>query len=176
MLDVVCPILPAEKPRYLMGVGSPDCLVEGVLRGVDMFDCVLATRVARNGTVFTHDGRLVVRNAGCARDFGAGAGGATATPAGIFPAPTSGTCSRRARFWRCAPLLPPQPQVPRPDDGAHARRDFTGRDARLGGSLRHPRPRRRVARWRTNFTTMFASGAIWALCFRQNSSIIIQYE
>ena len=69
MLDVVCPILPEEKPRYLMGVGSPDCLVEGVIRGVDMFDCVLATRVARNGTVFTRNGRLVVRNAACARDF-----------------------------------------------------------------------------------------------------------
>jgi queuine tRNA-ribosyltransferase len=69
MLDVVCPILPEGKPRYLMGVGSPDCLDEGVLRGVDMFDCVLATRVARNGTVFTRNGRLVVRNASCARDF-----------------------------------------------------------------------------------------------------------
>jgi len=69
MLDIVCPILPEGKPRYLMGVGSPDCLIEGVLRGVDMFDCVLATRVARNGTVFTRSGRLVVRNAACARDF-----------------------------------------------------------------------------------------------------------
>ena len=69
MLDVVCPELPVHKPRYLMGVGSPDCLVEGVKRGVDMFDCVLATRVARNGTVFTRRGRLVVRNAIYARDF-----------------------------------------------------------------------------------------------------------
>ena len=69
MLDAVCPELPAEKPRYLMGVGSPDCLVEGVLRGVDMFDCVLATRVARNGTVFTRHGRLVIRNATYAHDF-----------------------------------------------------------------------------------------------------------
>jgi len=69
MLDAVCPELPSEKPRYLMGVGSPDCLIEGVLRGVDMFDCVLATRVARNGTAFTRSGRLVVRNASCARDF-----------------------------------------------------------------------------------------------------------
>ncbi|MEA4897676.1 MAG: tRNA guanosine(34) transglycosylase Tgt [Eubacteriales bacterium] len=69
MLDVVCPELPAGKPRYLMGVGSPDCLVEGVCHGVDMFDCVLATRVARNGTVFTRHGRLVVRGAQYARDF-----------------------------------------------------------------------------------------------------------
>ena len=69
MLETVCPLLPEDKPRYLMGVGSPDCLVEGMLRGVDMFDCVLATRVARNGTVFTRDGRLVVRGAACAEDF-----------------------------------------------------------------------------------------------------------
>ena len=69
MLDRMMPFMPTEKPRYLMSVGSPDCLIEGVLRGVDMFDCVLATRVARNGTVFTHDGRLVVRNAKYAEDF-----------------------------------------------------------------------------------------------------------
>ncbi|MCR4576660.1 MAG: tRNA guanosine(34) transglycosylase Tgt [Clostridiales bacterium] len=70
MLDALNPVMPQNKPRYLMGVGSPDCLVEGVLRGVDMFDCVLATRVARNGTVFTRNGRLVIRNAAYARDFG----------------------------------------------------------------------------------------------------------
>lgn len=70
MLDQLMPHMPQNKPRYLMGVGSPDCLIEGVLRGVDMFDCVLATRVARNGTVFTHDGRVVVRNAKYAEDFG----------------------------------------------------------------------------------------------------------
>jgi queuine tRNA-ribosyltransferase len=56
-------LLPQDKPRYLMGVGSPDCLVEGVLRGADMFDCVLPTRIARNGTVFTATGKLVLRNA-----------------------------------------------------------------------------------------------------------------
>ena len=69
MLEQVIPFLPVDKPRYLMGVGSPDCLVEGVLRGVDMFDCVLATRVARNGTLFTDRGRLVIKNAQYARDF-----------------------------------------------------------------------------------------------------------
>ncbi len=63
MLDATLPHLPRDKPRYLMGVGTPDCLLEGVLRGVDMFDCVLATRIARNGTVLTSHGRLVVRNA-----------------------------------------------------------------------------------------------------------------
>lgn len=69
MLEHTIPHLPANKPRYLMGVGSPDCLVEGVLRGVDMFDCVLPTRIARNGTVMTSQGKLVVRNAQYARDF-----------------------------------------------------------------------------------------------------------
>ncbi len=63
ILEVLHPVLPQDKPRYLMGVGSPDCLLEGVARGVDMFDCVLPTRIARNGTVFTREGRLTVRDA-----------------------------------------------------------------------------------------------------------------
>ena len=70
MLEAIMPYMPEHKPRYLMVVGSPDCLVEGVYRGVDMFDCVLATRVARNGTCFTDSGRLVIRNAQYAHDFG----------------------------------------------------------------------------------------------------------
>ena len=69
ILEALNPVMPQDKPRYLMGVGSPDCLIEGVLRGVDMFDCVLATRVARNGTAFTRSGRLVIRNAQYAHDF-----------------------------------------------------------------------------------------------------------
>ncbi|MEG1500541.1 MAG: tRNA guanosine(34) transglycosylase Tgt [Clostridiales bacterium] len=69
MLDCTIPHIPVEKPRYLMGVGSPDCLVEGVARGVDMFDCVLPTRIARNGTVFVPEGKLVIRNAEYARDL-----------------------------------------------------------------------------------------------------------
>ncbi|MCR4708023.1 MAG: tRNA guanosine(34) transglycosylase Tgt [Clostridiales bacterium] len=70
LLDEMMPYMPENKPRYLMGVGSPDCLVEGVYRGIDMFDCVLATRIARNGTCFTDTGRLVIRNAKYSRDFG----------------------------------------------------------------------------------------------------------
>ncbi|HEY8418562.1 MAG TPA: tRNA guanosine(34) transglycosylase Tgt [Limnochordales bacterium] len=70
MLDVVNGILPVEKPRYLMGVGAPEDLVEGVARGVDMFDCVLPTRIGRHGTVFTRTGTLIVRDARYARDFG----------------------------------------------------------------------------------------------------------
>ena len=69
MLEKIRPELPADVPRYLMGVGSPDCLVEGTLRGVDMFDCVLATRVARNGTALTSRGKVVVRNGKYKEDF-----------------------------------------------------------------------------------------------------------
>ncbi len=61
--------LPKNKARYLMGVGTPDCMVEAVALGVDMFDCVFPTRVARNGTAMIPEGRLVVRNAAYAEDF-----------------------------------------------------------------------------------------------------------
>ncbi len=69
MLDYTTPLLPEEKPRYLMGVGSPDCLFEGVERGVDMFDCVLPTRLARNGTAMTSRGRVSIKQAQYTRDF-----------------------------------------------------------------------------------------------------------
>ncbi|KAF0197035.1 MAG: queuine tRNA-ribosyltransferase [Bacillota bacterium] len=69
VLESTAPLLPPHKPRYLMGVGSPDCLVEGVIRGIDMFDCVLPTRIARNGTALTAQGKVVVRNASYAEDF-----------------------------------------------------------------------------------------------------------
>lgn len=63
--------LPVDKPRYLMGVGAPDDLLDGVARGVDMFDCVLPTRNARNGALFTRHGRLNVRNGSYREDLGA---------------------------------------------------------------------------------------------------------
>ncbi|MBE5731309.1 MAG: tRNA guanosine(34) transglycosylase Tgt [Clostridiales bacterium] len=69
LLDEMRPHLPENMPRYLMGVGSPDCLVEGFLRGIDMMDCVLPTRIARNGTAFSSKGRIVVRNAAYKEDF-----------------------------------------------------------------------------------------------------------
>lgn len=69
ILDEMLPHYPTDIPRYLMGVGSPDCLIEGVKRGVDMFDCVLATRIARNGTAMTSKGKVVVRNAKYKEDF-----------------------------------------------------------------------------------------------------------
>lgn len=69
VLESMLPYYPQNMPRYLMGVGSPDCLVEGVLRGVDMFDCVLATRVGRNGTALTSYGKAVIRNGEYKEDF-----------------------------------------------------------------------------------------------------------
>jgi queuine tRNA-ribosyltransferase len=69
VMDYTVPELPKNKPRYLMGVGSPDALIDGAIRGIDMFDCVLPTRIARNGTVMTSKGKLVVRNAEYAEDF-----------------------------------------------------------------------------------------------------------
>lgn len=69
VLEDLIPIMPQDKPRYLMGVGSPDCLIEGVLRGVDMFDCVWPTRLARHGMVITRRGNMAIRNLPFARDF-----------------------------------------------------------------------------------------------------------
>lgn len=69
MLEATVPLMPAGKPRYLMGVGTPDYLIEGALRGIDLFDCVLPTRIGRNGTVLTSKGRMIVRDARYARDF-----------------------------------------------------------------------------------------------------------
>ena len=69
MLEHTCPQLPADRPRYLMGVGRPEDLVEGVARGIDMFDCVMPTRNARNGHYFTSTGTVRVRNAQYERDL-----------------------------------------------------------------------------------------------------------
>lgn len=69
MLDITVPIMPTNKPRYLMGVGSPDALIEGAIRGIDMFDCVLPTRIGRNGTAMTSKGRVIVRDRKYADDF-----------------------------------------------------------------------------------------------------------
>ncbi|HAY61888.1 MAG: tRNA guanosine(34) transglycosylase Tgt [Acidaminococcaceae bacterium] len=69
ILDRTTDFMDKQKARYLMGVGTPDCLVEGINLGVDMFDCVFPTRVARNGTAMTGRGRLVIRNAVYAEDF-----------------------------------------------------------------------------------------------------------
>ncbi|NLD48482.1 MAG: tRNA guanosine(34) transglycosylase Tgt, partial [Clostridiaceae bacterium] len=69
MLECTVPLLPSDKPRYLMGVGSPDYLIEGSIRGIDMFDCVLPTRIGRNGTTITSSGKIIIRDAAYARDY-----------------------------------------------------------------------------------------------------------
>lgn len=68
MLDVTCPALPAEKPRYLMGVGTPDDIMKSVARGIDMFDCVMPTRAGRHGLAYTRHGKINLRNARHAED------------------------------------------------------------------------------------------------------------
>ncbi|MBC8531069.1 tRNA guanosine(34) transglycosylase Tgt [Gehongia tenuis] len=68
-IETIMPYLPTDRPRYLMGVGSPDALIEGVFRGIDLFDCVLPTRIARNGTLMTSHGRMVIKNQRYERDF-----------------------------------------------------------------------------------------------------------
>ena len=87
-LEVVDPLLPAEQPRYLMGVGTPQDLVECVARGVDMFDCVLPTRTARTGSALTRTGRINLHNARFADD-----------PAPIEPGCTCYACSNFSRAY-----------------------------------------------------------------------------
>lgn len=88
VLDWLNDLLPADQPRYLMGVGTPLDLVEGVARGVDLFDCVLPTRMARNGGALTHSGRINLRNASFADD-----------PAPLEPGCTCYACSRFSRAY-----------------------------------------------------------------------------
>ncbi len=87
-LEETIPHLPADRPRYLMGVGTPEDILEAVARGVDLFDCVLPTRVARNGGLLTHEGRINIRNARYARD-----------PNPIEPGCTCYTCQRFSRAY-----------------------------------------------------------------------------
>lgn len=70
ILKYTAPLMPKDKPRYLMGVGTPDYLIEAAIAGIDMCDCVLPTRIARNGTAMTANGKVVVRNATYERDWG----------------------------------------------------------------------------------------------------------
>jgi queuine tRNA-ribosyltransferase len=102
VLQHVAPRLPADKPHYLMGVGTPEDLVAGVAAGVDMFDCVMPTRNARNGWLFTRFGDVKLRNSRtrCTATIRARwTRPAVATPAAISPAPTCTICSASARSW-----------------------------------------------------------------------------
>jgi len=70
VVNFTAPLLPEDKPRYLMGVGTPEDLLNGVAAGVDMFDCVMPTRSARNGSIFTSEGKIAIKNARFAEDEG----------------------------------------------------------------------------------------------------------
>ena len=88
VLGEVCPSMPADRPRYLMGVGTPDDILEAISRGVDMFDCVMPTRNARNGQAFVHGGRINIKQARYAED-----------PRPVEPGCTCPCCSRFARRY-----------------------------------------------------------------------------
>lgn len=87
-LDILNPILPKGKPRYLMGVGAPEDVINGIMRGVDIFDCVMPTRIARNGSAFVKGGRMNLRNAQFAKD-----------PAPIDSSCTCYTCTKFSRAY-----------------------------------------------------------------------------
>ena len=93
ILQHTAPQLPADQPRYLMGVGTPEDLVEAVAAGIDMFDCVLPTRNARNGWLFTRHGDDQDEERAHRNDVGRSMPTAPATPAATSPAPTCTTCS-----------------------------------------------------------------------------------
>ena len=69
MTDIVCSVLPIDKPRYLMGVGTPSNLLENIALGIDMFDCVMPTRNARNGMIFTSEGTINIKNKKWEKDY-----------------------------------------------------------------------------------------------------------
>ena len=99
VLEHTLPLMPADRPRYLMGVGYPHDIIAAVQRGVDMFDCVMPTRHARNGHLFTSEGIVNIRNAGYQRDTGP-----------LDPACACGTCQRYSRAYlrhldRCGEIL-----------------------------------------------------------------------
>jgi queuine tRNA-ribosyltransferase len=88
MVECTVPLLPWDRPRYLMGVGTPEDLVQAIAAGIDMFDCVLPTRNARNGCLFTSQGRIVIKNAAYAEDRGP-----------LDPNCSCGTCRRYSRAY-----------------------------------------------------------------------------
>ena len=94
-------ILPEDKPRYLMGVGTPPTLLENIALGVDMFDCVMPTRNARNGMLFTRQGTVNMRNKKWEFDFSPLDPMVLQMWISDTAGPTSGTCSARARSWPC---------------------------------------------------------------------------
>jgi queuine/archaeosine tRNA-ribosyltransferase len=99
ILEHVCPQIPADKPRYLMGVGKPEDLVEGVRRGIDMFDCVMPTRNARNGHLFVTDGVVKIRNAKHKSDTARWMPSVIAIPVAIIHALTCIISIVATKYW-----------------------------------------------------------------------------
>ena len=99
MIEITAPFLPENKPRYLMGVGSPEDILNGVAQGIDMFDSVLPTRVARNGALFTAKGRLNIRNSMWKETLHRLILPVIAIPAAIFPRLICTIFSGRKSCW-----------------------------------------------------------------------------
>jgi queuine tRNA-ribosyltransferase len=102
MTDVVCAYLPDEKPRYLMGVGLPENILECIALGIDMFDCVLPTRNARHGLIYTSEGVINIKNARWKDDF------SPLDPSGIVPTSAMHTKAYIRHLFQCGELLGPQ--------------------------------------------------------------------
>jgi hypothetical protein len=100
MVDAAIRFLPEDKPRYLMGVGTPEEIVHYVAQGVDMMDCVLPTRAARHGLLFTSEGRITIKNARYASDDSPLDPNCGCKVCAVIPAPTSGICMHRTSCWR----------------------------------------------------------------------------
>ena len=101
MIEVVNEILPKDKPRYLMGVGTPANILEGIERGVDMFDCVMPTRNGRNGMLFTRNGIMNMRNKKWADDFSPiDEDGASYVDRAVFPGLLAPSFHQQMNCWR----------------------------------------------------------------------------
>ena len=134
-LDATVPHLPADRPRYLMGVGKPDDIVGAVLRGIDMFDCVLPTRSGRNGQAFTWSGRAQsAQCAPCRRSRAARSPTAAAPPAAIIQPRLSASCGEGGRDHRRDAAHLAQSHLLSGRDAGPARRDRSGHDAGVCGA------------------------------------------
>ena len=102
IISAVEPFAPKNKIRYLMGVGTPGNIIEGVYRGVDLFDCVMPSRNARHGHLFTWDGIINIKNLKYERDESPIDRTVTARSAAISPARISAICRKQTNCWACA--------------------------------------------------------------------------
>lgn len=101
IIDAVEPYMPKDKTRYLMGVGTPSNIIEGVARGVDFFDCVMPARNARHAKLFTWEGAINLKNAKYERDMQPIDPACDCRSAAAIPARTCAICSRQKKCWPC---------------------------------------------------------------------------